>query len=490
LRTFFISGFAIVCIWVNLKECIMISQHQHQHQTLKILPQQIQLLNLFQLNNLELQMHIRQEMDQNPYLEEIAASEELVKDNFDPSGEQDYKDWDEYAYNDLPDYKTEHANFFSNENIPEKPIVALSDFRTEAKQQLMMIDAEERLLKIANYLIDSLEETGFLEKDLESLADDFSFSGFLISATEVKAALKLVQGLEPIGMGCRDIREYWLLQLKTMAKNTPGIAAAAWLLEEYYDDFKARRFEKIMSCMNIDQENFRIIIQQLGKLTMRPVAEQQLSISPKDNIVPDVQISIENDVFTIVVGGVTAENFKVSDALKENLQKTTDKSALQFLRSKMQSANWILYALRQRNESMLKIMKAIVQLQKQYFEDGDVTRLQPMILKNIADQVGLDISTVSRLTSNKYADTHFGTIHLKDLFTEGIINKTGDVISNRVIRNALEEVIEHEDKKNPFTDQQLVELLLNKGIKVARRTIAKYRDLMQIPVAQLRSMWA
>ena len=156
----------------------------------------------------------------------------------------------------------------------------------------------------------------------------------------------------------------------------------------------------------------------------------------------------------------------------------------------MQSANWLMYALRQRNESMMKITKAIIQFQKEYFQDGDVNKLQPMILKNIADQVGLDISTVSRLTSNKYADTHFGTIHLKDLFTEGIINKSGEVISNRVIRHALEEVIGMEDKRNPYTDQQLVAILMNKGYKVARRTVAKYRDLLQIPVAQVRAMWA
>ncbi|ULQ51876.1 RNA polymerase factor sigma-54 [Flavihumibacter fluvii] len=468
----------------------MISQRQQQHQTLKILPQQIQLLNLFQLNNLELQMHLRQEMDQNPYLEEIGSNEEVVKDNFDPNGEQEYKDWEEYAYNDLADYKTEHANYFSSENIPEKPIAAIPDFRAEAKQVLMMSTTDDRLQKIAAYLIDSLEESGFLEKDLESVADDFSFSGFMTTPEEVQAALQLVQALEPVGLGCRDIRECWLLQLKRMHITGPGIQHAIELLEKYYEDFKSRRFEKIMAELGIEQHAFRAIVELLGKLPMRPVAEQQLSISPKDNIVPDVEISLDNDVFTITVGGITAENFKVSDSLKENMQKTTDKAALQFLRSKMQSANWILYALRQRNESMLKIIKAIVNLQKEYFTEGDITKLQPMILKNIADQVGLDISTVSRLTSNKYADTHFGTIHLKDLFTEGIINKTGEVISNRVIRNALEELIEQEDKKNPFTDQQLVEILMNKGIKVARRTIAKYRDLMQIPVAQLRSMWA
>lgn len=480
----------LVYIKVNLKDIDMLSQRQHQHQALKILPQQIQLLNLFQLNSLELQMHLRQEMDLNPYLEEIGSGDELIKDSYDPNAEQDYKDWDEYAYNDLPDYKTEHANYFSNDQMPDKPIVACLDFRAEAKSTLLLGTHNERLVQIALYLIDSLEDSGFLEKDLESLADDFSFSGFMTTPEEVQAALNLVQALDTIGLGCRDIREYWLKQLQTLDQGKWEVRLAVHLLEKYYDDFKQRRFEKVMAEMELGQDEFRDIIQLLGRLQMRPIAEQQTSISPKDNIVPDVQISLDGDVFTVAVGGITAENFRVSDSLKESMGQATDKSALQFLRSKLQSANWILYALRQRNESMLKIVKAIVNLQKEYFTDGDITKLQPMILKNIADQVGLDISTVSRLTSNKYADTHFGTIHLKDLFTEGIINKSGEVISNRVIRNALEEVIGQEDKKNPFTDQQLVEIMLNKGIKVARRTIAKYRDLMQIPVAQLRAMWA
>lgn len=468
----------------------MINQRQLQHQTLKILPQQIQLLNLFQLNSLELQMHVRQEMEQNPYLEEIGGDDTVAREDFDRNAEQEYKDWEEYAYNDITDYKTEHANYFSSENIPERPIVAISDFRAEAKQQLAMITSDDRLLKIANYLVDSLEDSGMLEKDLETMADDFSFSNFMTTPEEIEAALLLLHHLEPTGLGARDIRECWLAMLKRMDTSRRPVQKAIDLLQRCYEDFKLRRFERIMDELYLNQEEFRQVVNLLSKLPMRPVCEQQSSISPKDNIVPDVQITLDNDVYTISVGGITAENFRVSDSLKENMQKTTDKSALQFLRSKMQSANWILYALRQRNESMMKIVKAIVNLQNEYFAGGDITKLQPMILKNIADQVGLDISTVSRLTSNKYADTHFGTIHLKDLFTEGIINKTGEVISNRVIRNALEEVIEQEDKKNPYTDQQLVEILMNKGIKVARRTIAKYRDLMQIPVAQLRSMWA
>ncbi|MFT4023038.1 MAG: RNA polymerase factor sigma-54 [Flavihumibacter sp.] len=468
----------------------MISQHLHQQQTLKILPQQIQLLNLFQLNSLELQLHLRQEMDQNPYLEQISDAQEADQEKYDREAAQDYKDWDEFAENDVPDYKAEYANYFNENALPERPIVSVADFREEARRQLALVPLPERIHTIADYLIDSLEDSGLLLKDLEDLADDFSFGYFITTPEEVEVALKAVQSLDPAGLGARDTRENWLLQLARMNNRRPDVAKAVELLSKHYDDFKSRRFDKIMMELELEEDEFRVVVAFLSKLPMRPITEYANSTAPKDNIVPDIQVSLDNDVFNITVCGINAENFRVSDALHENLQATKNKTALQYLRSKLQSANWILYALRQRNESMMKITKAIVLFQKDYFVDGDVTKLQPMILKNIADKVGLDISTVSRLTSNKFADTHFGIIHLKDLFTEGIINKTGEVISNRVIQNALEEVIEQEDKKNPYTDQQLVAILMNKGYKIARRTIAKYRDLLQIPVAQVRAMWA
>ncbi len=468
----------------------MISQHQYQQQTLKILPQQIQLLNLFQLNTLELQMYLRQEMDQNPYLETAGDPNEQEADQFDPQGAADYKDWEEYGYNDLPDYKKEYANYLGDQHMPDRPIVARADFREEAKNQLAMRDMDQRTLQIARYLIDSLEETGLLSKDLETISDDFSFGYFMTTPEEVEFALQQVQSLDPAGLGACDIRECWLLQLSRLNQQRRQVRLATQLLEQHYEDFKGRRFDRIMDALGLEEIDFRELVGFLGKIPMRPITEQVSSISPKDNIVPDIQIGLENDLFHITVCGINSEHFRVSDTLQENIKVTKDKGALQFLRSKLQSANWLLYALRQRNESMMKITRAIVLYQKEFFQDGDITKLRPMILKNIADQVGLDISTVSRLTSNKYADTHFGIIHLKDLFTEGIINKTGEVISNRVIQNALEEVIGQEDKRNPYTDQQLVAILLNKGYKVARRTIAKYRDILQIPVAQVRAMWA
>ncbi|KYP15234.1 MAG: hypothetical protein A1D16_15080 [Flavihumibacter sp. CACIAM 22H1] len=473
------------------KPVFMISQHQSQQQTQKILPQQIQLLNLFQYNSQELLLHLRQEMEQNPYLEEVAEhKEEGPAEQYDMQAEAEYKDWEEYADNDIPDYQVEYANYFNESDMPERPLAAPADFREEAKRQLDLLNLSDRQTAIGNYLIDCLEDTGLLEKDLDTLADDFSFSQFLTTPEEIESVLRFVQALEPVGIGARSIGESWLLQLKARRQKNLMVRKSIELLEHHYEDFKNRRFEKLMDKLELVEEEFRELISFLSKLPMRPVANDVHSLSPKNNIVPDVEIVRNGEEYTITVCGIHSEQFRLSDALQESIDQTKDKAALQYLRSKMQSANWLLYAVKQRNESIMKITKAILQMQRAYFEEGDINLLQPMVLKHIADKVGLDISTISRLTSNKYAQTPFGTIHLKELFTEGIENKEGEVISNRVIRHALEEVIEREDKRNPYTDQQLVGILLNKGYKVARRTVAKYRDLLHIPVAQVRAIWA
>ena len=469
----------------------MISQNQSQQQTQKILPQQIQLLNLFQYNSQELLLHIRQELEQNPYLEEVAEhKEDAGSDEYNREAAADYKDWEEFADNDVPDYKVEYANYFNESDMPERPLAAQVDFREAAKGQLFLLNLSDREIAIGNYLIDCLEETGLLEKDMETIADDFSFSQFLTTPEEIESVLNYIQQLEPLGIGARSIGESWLLQLQAKKKKSLIERKAIELLANYYEEFKNRRFEKLMDKLELEEYELRELVLFLSKLPMRPVAGDAHSLSPKNNIVPDVEISRNGDDYTITVCGIHSEQFRMSDSLQENMDQTKDKAALQYLRSKMQSANWLLYAIKQRNESIMKITKAILQMQEAYFEEGDINKLQPMVLKNIADKVGLDISTVSRLTSNKYAQTPFGTIHLKELFTEGIENKEGEVISNRVIRHALEEVIEREDKRNPYTDQQLVGILMNRGFKVARRTVAKYRDLLHIPVAQVRAIWA
>jgi len=249
-----------------------------------------------------------------------------------------------------------------------------------------------------------------------------------------------------------------------------------------------------MDALDIDEDELKIILKLLASLKMKPVVESEGSHTVNNNILPDFILTVsDNEEIEINLFRSRSSSLYINQSLMETVESANqrkDKTTAQYLKSKLSSAQWFVNAIRQRESTMMQIMKAIVDLQREYFLYGDVSLLKPMILKNIADKVGVDISTVSRVTSNKYVDTPFGIILLKNLFTEGIINKEGEVISNRVIQSAIEAVIEKEDKLNPYTDQQLVAILASKGINVARRTIAKYREQLQIPVAQLRRMWA
>lgn len=472
----------------------MITQNLSQKQRLKILPQQIQLLNFFQLNSLELEHRILQELEENPILEEKKEDDGEAADKYSKDDVQDYKGFDEYGYDDIPDYKLEYRNYLPDENCMNRPVADVTDFRKDVKQQFQLIAESERELLIGYYLIDSLDDNGLLSIGLQQVAEDYSFKDNMWTETEeVEAILQKIQTLDPVGIGSRDIGECLLRQLQRMNTRRPDVKKAITLIADCYADLKSRNLEKIKDHLKIDDEELKIILQLLSALKMKPVAESAHSMV-NQYIAPDFIVSFEGDEVEVQLYRQRANNLFINTTWKQELERSLntskDKDAAQYLKNKLQSAQWFISAVKEREHNMLRVMRAIVEMQKTYFIEGDVRLLKPMILKNIAEQVGLDISTVSRITSNKYAETHFGTILLKDLFTEGIINEHGTAISNRVIQNAIEEVIEAEDKKTPYTDQQLVTILANRGFAVARRTIAKYREQLHIPVAQLRSVWA
>lgn len=473
----------------------MLSQIQTQKQQLKILPQQIQMLNIFHLNVLELDQRIQDELDENPLLESAEEEEAVSVDKFAKESVQDYESWDEHGYDDIPDYKMEYENYFNSESLPNIPIKSFSDYRQNLKEQIRFYGLADRQLQLADYIIDCLDCHGFLQQNLEDMADDLSFKqGVLVEEEELQEVVNHIQKLDPIGVGAKNTRECLLLQLRHLQKKGPDVKKAIQLLENHYSDLSHRNMERIMSALQVDEEELKIILRLLASLKLKPVLEEVDGGTVNNNIIPDFILTV-NDEGEIEVNlyRSRSSSLYINQSLMETVQQTAhskDKSATQYLKSKLSSAQWFVNAIKQRESTMMQIMKAIVELQRQYFLTGEVSLLKPMILKNIADKVGVDISTVSRVTSNKYVDTPFGIILLKNLFTEGIINKEGEVISNRVIQSAIEGVIETEDKLNPYTDQQLVAILANKGINVARRTIAKYREQLQIPVAQLRRMWA
>lgn len=474
----------------------MLHQNLLQKQQGRILPQQIQLLNLFHLNSLELEHRLQQELEDNPLLEENTNDQELESEKYNKDTVQDYQDWEEYGYDDIPDYSTEYAGYLNAEDLPQKPLTEVSNFRMELKDQFRLLDVPEEDIRMADYLIDSLNDNGLLEQDLEKVAEDISFrQNCWIETDQLERVLKMVQNLEPAGIATRSIQECLLAQLHRMNNKRPDVKKAIILLEQHYSDLRNRHMDKIMHHLDIDEDELKIILQLVAKLKLKPISEKVNAMGGNNNIIPDFVLFRDGNYLEVSLHRQRSASLYLNPSWMETIQQSqksekVDKAAHQYLKNKLQSAQWFINAIRQRESTMLKVMKAILHHQYEYFLEGDIKMLKPMILKNIADETGVDISTVSRITCNKYIQTPFGTLLLKDLFTEGLSNADGALISNKVIQSTIEEVIESEEKANPYTDQQLVQVLAERGIKVARRTIAKYREMLQIPVAQVRALWA
>ncbi len=473
----------------------MLKQIQTQKQQHTILPQQIELLNLFHLNTLELEQRIQDELNENPALEELSSGDDDSSDKFSKDTVQDFENWEEHGYDDIPDYKTEYNNYINTEKVPDKPIAEVTDFREELKKQCRYLEIAEEKLPMLDFLIDSINENGFLEQDLEELANEISFKRKIwTEPEELEESLKVIRELEPIGAGCRTVQEYMLLQLKRMNVKRPDVRTAIQLLEDHFQDLRTCNLDRLRKNLGLDEEEIRIVLGLLAHLSTRPFTPESSALQANPSILPDFIVMDEGENLELALYRQRSSNLHISQSWMDMVQHTAqnasvEKAAKQYLRSKLSSAQWFINAIQQRESNMLKIMKAIVDLQYEYFKYGDILLLRPMKLKDIADRVKVDISTVSRLTCNKYAETPFGTILLKDLFTEGIVNKDGNNISNKVIQNIIGEVIESENKKAPYTDRQLVDILAEKGYTIARRTVAKYRELMSIPVAQVRGLW-
>jgi RNA polymerase sigma-54 factor len=471
----------------------MISQQQTQRQQLKILPQQIQLLNLFFLNTVELEQRMRNEMEENPFLD-MAAEESMEEKGATKDDPQDFQDWDETMYEDVPDYKAEYQNYFSAEATPEMPISSFTHFKDEAKQQLHLLDISDSDKVIGDYLIDTLSNKGLMDRPFEEVADDVSFQlHSMIEVEELQRVLAIIQTLEPIGIGAVSVQECLLIQLKQMNGKRPDVKCALKLVQHHYNDLMHRQFEKIHHALNVDEEELRVVLNLIGSLKFYPVCETASNYEPKNTILPDFIVSRIGDTVQANLYTSKSNSIFVNQSLYDQLAQQVsakDRSANQYVKSKLQSAQWFVSAVKQREDTMMRIMNCIISMQQEFFLEGDIRLLKPMVLRNVSDMSGLDISTISRITSNKYADTHFGLLYLKDLFSEGIADKKGEVISNKVIQSVIEEAITNEDKQKPYTDQQLVNILSAKGYNIARRTVAKYREQMRIPIAQIRAVWA
>jgi RNA polymerase sigma-54 factor len=471
----------------------MLQQSQLQKQTLKILPQQIQMLGIYHLNTVQLEQRIKDELDENPLLE-ANSDDETLDTKTDKDQPQDFEDYEEYQYDDIPDYRLEAENYIHTNNL-DLPIKDTVDFRTTIKQQLINLTLDETETRIAEYIIDCIEDNGFLERNLQEIADDISFSQkTYVEESVIERILLQIQEFEPFGVGCRNIREFFLKQLKSQ-KKCPIVKKCILLVENYYHELQKRNFEKIYNGLNIDDEELSILFKHISTLQLKPVNGALEGQLVKETIIPDFILTVEGDMLMVDLYKQKSNLLYINQSLMQTVEKKAgrtaeEKAAMQSYKNKLTSAMWFINAIKQREDNMLRIIRSIVKRQKDYFLNGDASYMRPMILKNIADEVGLDISTISRVTCNKYIDTPFGYILLKNLFTQSIVNDEGLSVSNRVVQIKLKEIIDSEDKELPYNDQQLVALLEEHGIKIARRTVAKYRELLNIPVGDMRRIWA
>src|SRR5690554_76528 len=464
----------------------------------KLSPQQIQLMKLLQVPTMELDQRIKQELEVNPALEEGKEEDE---DDFeqeeyeeDVEDERDF-DIDDYIGDDEPAYKTSISNKSKDDEERSMPLSSGKSFQERMLSQLNMQQLTEEEITIATYLIGSLDDAGYLERDLESIVDDLAFSQNLITTEEdLEHVLKHVQQLDPPGVGARDLQECLILQMERRQDGDITRYTALKILHDYFDEFTKKHYQKIIQRMEITEENLKEAVHEIIRLNPKPGGSLKESSKSLQQVVPDFQIVEEDGKLVLTLNGRNAPDLKISQGYKQMLQNysegaklnKSDKEALTFVKSKLDSAKWFIDAIQQRQNTLFSTMTAIMNYQKEYFLTGDDTQLRPMILKDIAEIVDLDISTISRVANSKYVQTQYGTFSLKHFFSESLSTDSGEEVSTREVKQILLEAVAEENKRKPLTDEKLAALLKEKGYNIARRTVAKYREQLNIPVARLR----
>ena len=487
----------------------MLKQFLNLKLSQKLSPQQIQLMKLIQLPTQAFEQRLKEEMVENPALESGRDEEQELyeKDEFD-NNEDEYDDYegsdnietdeiniDEYLSNDeTPDYKLQANNYSDDDDEYSSPLAAPTSFHQDLINQLNTFILTDDQRDIAEFLVGSIDDDGYLRRNVQDIVDDMAFTqGIYTDEKTVEKILHIIHDLEPSGVGARDLHECLLLQLRHKTP-TEYIELAINIIENEFDAFTKKHYEKLMVTYEISKEQLKKAIEEIEKLNPKPGGSFDSSSRAVEQIVPDFAIRIVDGELELTLNGRNAPTLHVSKDYQEMLQtykvskdkSHSQKDAVQFIKQKLDSAKWFIDAIRQRQETLYVTMNAIMHFQQEYFLDGEETKLKPMILKDIADMVGLDISTVSRVANSKYVDTPYGTKLIKEYFSESMKNDQGEDVSTLEIKKILKNIIEEEDKHKPLPDDQLVEILKEKGYPIARRTIAKYRDLLDIPVARMR----
>ena len=471
----------------------------------KLAPQQIQLMKLIQLHTLEFEEELERELEENPALEKVSDDKEEDYDNLgndyeDEGTESIETDFnvDEYLYDDEPSYKTASSNYspddeeFDNESL-------LTEGQTIYEyllEQIRLSNISDEELKIAEYLIGNLDNDGYLRRDLKSIVDDLAFSqGIYTDIPKLEYILEnYIQKLEPAGVGARNLQECLLLQIEKKVSDNPNVSIAASILKNQFDALSNKHYSKIIQRYNIDEEQLKDVLEEIAKLSPKVGGNfDTQTITINQEIIPDFIIQVKDNEVIPMLNNKNAPTLRVSNEYKEILETySNDKSspehkqAALFIKQKLDAAKWYIDAVNQRQNTLIQTITAIAKMQKEYFITGDEKNIKPMILKDISDITGFDISTISRVVKSKYADTPHGIVYLKNLFSDSLTNDEGEEVSTKEIKNHLQEIIDKENKKKPLTDDALVTALKEKGYNIARRTIAKYREQLNIPVARLR----
>jgi RNA polymerase sigma-54 factor len=474
----------------------------------KLSPQQIQLMKLVQLPTIAFEQRIKQEMEENPALEEGNESHE---DEYSESNEWDTDEYnddnnsidtsdiniDEYLSDDeIPNYKTYTNNYSDDDEDRSVPYAQGISFLDYLEEQLSMYRLDEEEFIIAEFIIGNMDDDGYIRRDLQAIVDDLAFTqNIYTDKNEVEHLLtKFIQKLDPVGVGARDLQECLKIQLENKQPQTETTELALELITKSFEAFTKKHYKRLVLKHDVTEDQLKAAISEIEKLNPKPGKSFSSNSKEVEQITPDFTIRIVDGELELSINGRNVPELRVSNSYAEMLDtyKNTEKKSIEqkeavmFVKQKLDAAKWFIDAVTQRRNTLMFTMKAIMEFQEEYFLTGDETKIKPMILKDIADKIGMDISTVSRVANSKYVNTPYGTFLIKDLFSESLTNEEGEEVSTREIKRILQDVIGEEDKRKPLTDEKLTEILKEKGYPIARRTIAKYREQLNIPVARLR----
>jgi len=479
----------------------MLKQNLQQKLLQKLSPLQIQVIKLLEIPTAQLEQRIKKEIEENPILELEREQPDPDKDEpevREKESESDELSIDEYINNeDIPAYKLQSRNFSKDDKHEDIPFSTGATFHEHLVAQLGLRRLSERQRDIAEYIIGNIDEDGYLRREIDEIIDDLAFAQNIeVDERETLDVLDVIQDFDPAGVAARDLQECLLLQIQRKDRTFPDVENAFQLLKYHFDEFTRKHYDKITKRLHINEDELKDALAEVLKLNPKPGSSYSNTMTRTvQHIIPDFILEVEDDKLQLSLNNRNVPELRISNTYADMLedystnkknQSKDKKDAVMFVKQKLDSAKWFIDAIKQRQNTLMVVMQAIIDYQEAYFAEGDETKLRPMILKDIAEITNLDISTISRVSNSKYIQTHFGIFSLKYFFSEGMQTDTGEEVSTREIKKILEECIGNENKRKPLTDDKLAAILKEKSYNIARRTVAKYREQLGIPVARLR----